>query len=200
MAKVRNWADDPVTWIEKRVRPVLPALAVCATSDGAMTDATRDLLRTASDALRKQGQDRLSDLGVDLSEQVRSFAERAADSMDAAMSTPPDMDRIMGEISPAIDAALDGFRKAVFQSVSARQQRDLAAADLAVSELRMLARKIYFVSINASVEAARSGEAGKGFSVISRDIRDLSEQAKRAIERMGDGENDLQEAAVPAAH
>ncbi|MCG8573014.1 MAG: methyl-accepting chemotaxis protein [Spirochaetes bacterium] len=45
--------------------------------------------------------------------------------------------------------------------------------------------KIHMISINAAIESARAGETGKGFSVIAREIRKLSEETKSYTKMIG---------------
>jgi len=40
------------------------------------------------------------------------------------------------------------------------------------------------IALNASIEAVRSGEHGKGFSVVAREIRSLADQSSNATERV----------------
>ena len=40
------------------------------------------------------------------------------------------------------------------------------------------------VAINASIEAARVGEAGKGFSVVAEEVRKLSDSSSEANQRI----------------
>jgi methyl-accepting chemotaxis protein len=41
------------------------------------------------------------------------------------------------------------------------------------------------LAANASIEAARAGDAGKGFAVMASEVRKLSENSKSAAERVG---------------
>ncbi len=45
------------------------------------------------------------------------------------------------------------------------------------SHLKAIAKKQNILSLNASIEAARSGEAGAGFAVVAKNMQDLSSQS-----------------------
>lgn len=51
--------------------------------------------------------------------------------------------------------------------------------------LNNMAKQTNILSLNASIEAARAGSAGKGFMVISNEIRNLADQSKQSIEVVG---------------
>ena len=47
-----------------------------------------------------------------------------------------------------------------------------------------ISNKIHVLSINSSITAARAGDVGKPFMVIAKEIRKLSEDVKRSVEKM----------------
>lgn len=48
-------------------------------------------------------------------------------------------------------------------------------------DVESIAGKINLLSLNAAIEAARAGDAGRGFSVVVSNIRDLSENSKESV-------------------
>lgn len=70
------------------------------------------------------------------------------------------------------------------QSIEASMQdinENVAKYNLMTQDVESIAGKINLLSLNAAIEAARAGDAGRGFSVVATNIRDLSENSKEAV-------------------
>lgn len=60
-------------------------------------------------------------------------------------------------------------------------------------DISSIARSINLLSLNASIESARAGEAGRGFSVVATNIRDLSDETKESLDSAQENESVITE-------
>jgi methyl-accepting chemotaxis protein len=63
-----------------------------------------------------------------------------------------------------------------------------------VDTVRKFSKQTHLVSMNASIEAARSGDKGRGFAVIADEIRRLSEESNQSVNGIYDLITDLMQA------
>ena len=61
-----------------------------------------------------------------------------------------------------------------------------------------IAEQSNLLSVNASIEAAKAGEYGKGFTVVAQEIRKLADQSKQATAQVQGLLNDIQKATSAA--
>ncbi|ACL06345.1 methyl-accepting chemotaxis protein [Desulfatibacillum aliphaticivorans] len=61
-----------------------------------------------------------------------------------------------------------------------------------------LANESNLLSVNASIEAAKAGEYGKGFSVVAQEVKNLADQSKQATGQVRTILNDIQSATSTA--
>lgn len=72
---------------------------------------------------------------------------------------------------------------ATFRSALSNVKESIQGYDAMNESIIKISNQTNMLALNAGIEAARSGEAGKGFSVIADRVRELSTQTKTAVER-----------------
>ncbi|MEO0677391.1 MAG: methyl-accepting chemotaxis protein [Pseudomonadota bacterium] len=85
--------------------------------------------------------------------------------------------------APRLTAFVEELERGKAKLLSDRIETLMAArgeADTAITRITDISRTISLIAINATVEAARAGDAGRGFSVIAGEIKSLSEQTRIA--------------------
>lgn len=67
----------------------------------------------------------------------------------------------------------------------------ISSIDNAMKNIQNISMQVKILSLNASVEAARAGAAGKGFSIVAEEIRRLSENTDAAATQISNAVSNL---------
>jgi methyl-accepting chemotaxis protein len=117
----------------------------------------------------------IDDTVGDSTEQVKAF-DGLAEKVNALVAANQDIAGAVSESRKAADAAREHVER-VGHGVedTARSLRDVAGA---AEEITRIAMQTRLVAFNASVEAKRAGEAGRGFGVVAVAVKDLAQQVE----------------------
>ena len=85
-----------------------------------------------------------------------------------------------------VDGLITSFNAQIqetLQEMEALYQRSIVIRK-AVSQIIGIAEKTHMLSLNASIEAAKAGAAGKGFSVVAQEIRKLADLTRTVSDQV----------------
>lgn len=103
----------------------------------------------------------------------------------------------------AVTAAINGMNRvqdqvaSVAQSIVTLSEQSQAIGEI-IATVNDLAEQSNLLAVNASIEAAKAGEQGKGFTVVAQEIRNLAEQSRQATVQVRQILNDIQKATSVA--
>jgi methyl-accepting chemotaxis protein len=103
----------------------------------------------------------------------------------------------------AVDATIDGMTRirrqmdSIAESIVKLSEQSQAIGAI-IAAVNDMADQSNLLAVNASIEAAKAGEQGKGFAVVTQEVRNLAEQSKQATAQVRSILNDIQKAISSA--
>ena len=123
-------------------------------------------------------------------------AEIVADTADSAARHSEGGKKATQEALSGMDRIKEEM-EFIAESIVKLSEQTQSIGDI-IDAVGELANESNLLSVNASIEAAKAGEYGKGFSVVAQEVKNLSDQSKQATSQVRTILNDIQGATSTA--
>jgi methyl-accepting chemotaxis protein len=128
----------------------------------------------------------------DLSNSAITIFDKSAIMQDDSKNIINHVDIGDQKLSMVIDYILEikNNSNVVVKSISELKEKSVDIKEI-VQIIKAITKKTNLLALNASIEAARAGDAGRGFSVVANEIRDLANQSDLFAQNINDIVEDI---------
>jgi len=176
-------ASTPETGAERAVREISDRFSKLSAEITDVSGRIGDVTQQFGD--QTDGLHRVVGVVEQVSRANHAIRQAAEGAQEAASVVRNGLERVTGSVKLGLSAAQTDIEALSQEAQSMSQALAQAVSDAhkaraSSDAIQSITREIQLLSINAGVEAARSGEAGKGFAVIAAAVKALAEQTREA--------------------
>ena len=115
-------------------------------------------------------------------QEVARNAEEASEAAVAADQQAHEGDRVVGQAIAQIERLAAEVGHSTEAMSHLKQESDKIGSVLDV--IKSVAQQTNLLALNAAIEAARAGEAGRGFAVVADEVRSLAQRTQKSTEEI----------------
>ena len=126
----------------------------------------------------------------ELTTMVAAASEEASTNVQSVASATEELSSSVNEISRQVQESARMANEAVDQArITNDRVSELSRAASRIGDvvelINTIAEQTNLLALNATIEAARAGEAGRGFAVVASEVKALAEQTSKATGEIG---------------
>ncbi|EPA97780.1 methyl-accepting chemotaxis protein [Pseudomonas umsongensis] len=115
-------------------------------------------------------------------QEVARNAEQASQAAAAADGEAREGDKVVGEAITQIERLASEVARSTEAMGLLQQESDKIGSVMDV--IKAVAEQTNLLALNAAIEAARAGEAGRGFAVVADEVRGLAQRTQKSTEEI----------------
>ena len=115
-------------------------------------------------------------------QEVARNAEEASEAAVAADQQAREGERVVGEAIAQIERLANEVGNSTTAMGDLKRESDKIGSVLDV--IKSVAQQTNLLALNAAIEAARAGEAGRGFAVVADEVRSLAQRTQKSTEEI----------------
>ncbi|MGD1885602.1 MAG: methyl-accepting chemotaxis protein [Cohaesibacteraceae bacterium] len=179
--------DTLITGFRDDVGAVIAAVGDNA---GAMTNAASTLEKVANDT------DQQAEMAANASQEASASVDAVAAAAEELAASISEIGRQVEKTKEVVSTAANRANETNHQVEQLSSTADAIGNVIAL--IQDIAEQTNLLALNATIEAARAGEAGKGFAVVASEVKNLASQTAKATDDISTQITEIQSSTTEA--